>query len=137
MPNIGPLELVVILVVVLLLFGAKRLPELGRSLGSGMQEFKESVTGKDDETTRAHGARGRRAAAAGRRGARRPRLRSRPSRAPSRALRTVATAIRPVGYEDRLSVVEHLDELRNRLISGGRRRSSSRSRSAWCSTTSC
>jgi sec-independent protein translocase protein TatA len=47
MPNIGPLELVLILVVVLLLFGAKRLPELGRSLGSGMKEFKDSVTGKD------------------------------------------------------------------------------------------
>jgi sec-independent protein translocase protein TatA len=49
MPNIGPLELIVILVVVLLLFGAKRLPELGRSLGSGMREFKDSVTGKDDD----------------------------------------------------------------------------------------
>lgn len=48
MPNIGPLELVLILLVVLLLFGAKRLPELGRSLGSGMKEFKDSVTGKDD-----------------------------------------------------------------------------------------
>ena len=52
MPNIGPLELVLILLVVLLLFGAKRLPELGRSLGSGMKEFKESVTGKDDEPSR-------------------------------------------------------------------------------------
>jgi sec-independent protein translocase protein TatA len=49
MPNIGPLELILILLVVLLLFGAKRLPELGRSLGSGMKEFKDSVTGKDDE----------------------------------------------------------------------------------------
>jgi sec-independent protein translocase protein TatA len=49
MPNIGPLELVLILLVVLLLFGAKRLPELGRSLGSGMKEFKESVTGKDTD----------------------------------------------------------------------------------------
>ncbi len=49
MPNIGPLELVVILVVVLLLFGAKRLPELGKSLGSGMKEFKDSVTGKDSD----------------------------------------------------------------------------------------
>jgi sec-independent protein translocase protein TatA len=49
MPNIGPLELVLILLVVLLLFGAKRLPELGRSLGSGMKEFKESVTGKDGD----------------------------------------------------------------------------------------
>jgi sec-independent protein translocase protein TatA len=49
MPNIGPLELIIILLVVLLLFGAKRLPELGRSLGSGMREFKDSVTGKDSE----------------------------------------------------------------------------------------
>jgi sec-independent protein translocase protein TatA len=49
MPNIGPLELVVILVVVLLLFGAKRLPELGKSLGSGMREFKDSVQGKDSD----------------------------------------------------------------------------------------
>ena len=60
MPNIGPLELVVILVVVLLLFGAKRLPELGRSLGSGMREFKDSVTGKDSgpETNRTELERG-------------------------------------------------------------------------------
>jgi sec-independent protein translocase protein TatA len=50
MPNIGPLELVLILLVVLLLFGAKRLPELGKSLGSGMKEFKDSVTGKDSAT---------------------------------------------------------------------------------------
>ena len=49
MPNIGPLELVLILLVVLLLFGAKRLPELGRSLGSGMKEFKDSVTAKADK----------------------------------------------------------------------------------------
>jgi sec-independent protein translocase protein TatA len=49
MPNIGPLELVVILVIVLLLFGAKRLPDLGRSLGTGMREFKDSITGKDKE----------------------------------------------------------------------------------------
>jgi sec-independent protein translocase protein TatA len=51
MPNIGPLEIVIVLVVVLLIFGPKRLPDLGRSLGSGMREFKDSVTGKskDDE----------------------------------------------------------------------------------------
>ena len=42
MPNIGPLELILILVVVLLLFGAKRLPELGRSLGKGINEFKRA-----------------------------------------------------------------------------------------------
>jgi sec-independent protein translocase protein TatA len=41
-------ELVLILLVLLLVFGAKRLPEMGRSLGKGMREFKESVTGMDD-----------------------------------------------------------------------------------------
>jgi sec-independent protein translocase protein TatA len=45
--GIGPLELVIVLLIVLLLFGARRLPELGRSLGHGMREFKDSVTGKD------------------------------------------------------------------------------------------
>ena len=39
----GPLEIVVILVVVLLLFGAKRLPEIGRALGEGIREFKKSL----------------------------------------------------------------------------------------------
>ena len=53
MPNIGAPEIILLLLVALLLFGAKRLPEIGRSLGSGMREFKDSVTGhsKDDETT--------------------------------------------------------------------------------------
>jgi sec-independent protein translocase protein TatA len=45
----GPLELVIVLVVVLVIFGPKRLPDLGRSLGRGMREFKDSVTGKDDK----------------------------------------------------------------------------------------
>jgi sec-independent protein translocase protein TatA len=58
MPNIGPLELVLILLVVLLLFGAKRLPELGKSLGSGMKEFKDSVTGKDEAPARTELERG-------------------------------------------------------------------------------
>jgi sec-independent protein translocase protein TatA len=43
-------ELVLILLVLLLVFGAKRLPEMGRSLGRGMREFKESVTGMDERT---------------------------------------------------------------------------------------
>ena len=48
----GPLEIVIILVIVLIIFGPKRLPDLGRSLGRGMREFKDSVTGKDkDELT--------------------------------------------------------------------------------------
>jgi len=48
MPNIGPLELIVVLVIVLVIFGPKRLPSLGRQLGTGMREFKDSITGKDD-----------------------------------------------------------------------------------------
>jgi len=47
----GPLsfpEILIILLVLLLLFGAKRLPEMGKSLGRGMREFKDAVTGKDD-----------------------------------------------------------------------------------------
>lgn len=47
MPNIGPMEIAVILGLALLIFGPKRLPELGRSLGSGMREFKRSITGGD------------------------------------------------------------------------------------------
>lgn len=46
MPNIGPLELIIVLAIVLLIFGPKKLPQLGRSLGGGMREFKDSVTGK-------------------------------------------------------------------------------------------
>jgi sec-independent protein translocase protein TatA len=49
MPNIGPLELGIVLVIALVIFGPKRLPDLGRSLGSGMREFKDSLTGKTDD----------------------------------------------------------------------------------------
>jgi sec-independent protein translocase protein TatA len=49
MPNIGPLEIIVVLIIVLIVFGPKRLPEMGRSLGRGIREFKNSVTGGDDE----------------------------------------------------------------------------------------
>ena len=49
MPTPGPLEIVILLVIVLLIFGPKRLPDLGRSLGRGMREFKDSVTGKDSD----------------------------------------------------------------------------------------
>jgi sec-independent protein translocase protein TatA len=48
-PNIGPTELIIVLVIVLLIFGPKRLPGLGRQLGSGMREFKDSITGKSDD----------------------------------------------------------------------------------------
>ena len=49
MPNIGPLELAIVLVIALVIFGPKRLPDLGRSLGRGMREFKESITGNDSD----------------------------------------------------------------------------------------
>jgi sec-independent protein translocase protein TatA len=49
MPNIGPLELAIVLIIALVIFGPKRLPDLGRSLGSGMREFKDSITGKNDD----------------------------------------------------------------------------------------
>jgi sec-independent protein translocase protein TatA len=50
-PNIGPMELVIVLVIVLVIFGPKRLPGLGKQLGTGMREFKDSISGnsKDDD----------------------------------------------------------------------------------------
>lgn len=47
--GIGPLELVLVLLVLLVVFGAKRLPEIGRSLGSSAREFKGGITGSADE----------------------------------------------------------------------------------------
>ena len=44
--SIGPLELGIVLLIVLLIFGPKRLPGLGKQLGSGMREFKDGITGK-------------------------------------------------------------------------------------------
>jgi len=49
MPNVGPLELIVVLIIALIVFGPKRLPELGRSLGRGIREFRGSVSGEKDE----------------------------------------------------------------------------------------
>jgi sec-independent protein translocase protein TatA len=46
---IGPWEIAILLVIVLLVFGPKRLPEMGRSLGKGMREFKDSITGKEED----------------------------------------------------------------------------------------
>ena len=52
MPNIGPMELIVVLVIALLVLGPKKLPEVGRSVGNGIREFKDSISGDnkhDDE----------------------------------------------------------------------------------------
>jgi sec-independent protein translocase protein TatA len=51
--GIGLPEVLIFLVVVLLLFGASRVPEVGRSMGKGMREFKDALSGKDDEDDRA------------------------------------------------------------------------------------
>jgi sec-independent protein translocase protein TatA len=50
--GIGATEIILLLLVALLVFGPKRLPEMGRSLGRGMREFKDSISGKDDEPER-------------------------------------------------------------------------------------
>lgn len=47
--GIGIWEILILLLVALLIFGPKRLPEMGRSLGRGMREFKDSLTGKDND----------------------------------------------------------------------------------------
>ena len=50
--NIGPMELIIVLVIALIVLGPKRLPEAGRSVGRGLREFKESLNGdsrRDDE----------------------------------------------------------------------------------------
>jgi sec-independent protein translocase protein TatA len=56
MPNIGPMELVVVLAIALIVLGPKKLPEVGRSVGNGLREFKESLSGdsrrRDDDDER-------------------------------------------------------------------------------------
>jgi TatA/E family protein of Tat protein translocase len=49
MPNIGPMEIAIVLVIALVVFGPKRLPELGKSLGRGIQEFKGTIGGDKSE----------------------------------------------------------------------------------------
>ena len=48
MPNVGPMELIVILAIALIVLGPKKLPEVGQSLGKGMREFKESLAGENE-----------------------------------------------------------------------------------------
>jgi len=45
MPNIGPMELIIILAIALIVLGPKKLPEAGRSIGKGLREFKEGISG--------------------------------------------------------------------------------------------
>jgi sec-independent protein translocase protein TatA len=53
MPNVGPLELAIVLIIALVVFGPKRLPELGKSVGRGIREFKSSISGDDDDEPQA------------------------------------------------------------------------------------
>ena len=94
-PEIGISGLILILIVALLVFGPKRLPEMGRSLGKGMREFKDSISGKDDH---------RRAAA-------RP-----PDEPPPPQLTPMKRLPRRLRHGEEATLVEHLDELRTRLI---------------------
>jgi sec-independent protein translocase protein TatA len=48
-PNVGGTELIILLVIILLLFGAKRIPELARGLGSGVREFRKGTRGEVDD----------------------------------------------------------------------------------------
>lgn len=52
MPSIGPMELIIVLVIALIILGPKRLPDAGRSLGGAVRNFKQSVTGEDDDRER-------------------------------------------------------------------------------------
>ena len=52
MPNIGPMEIMIVLVIALVVFGPKRLPELGKSVGKGIREFRGSVSGEHDDSER-------------------------------------------------------------------------------------
>jgi sec-independent protein translocase protein TatA len=58
MPNVGPLELAIVLIIALVVFGPKRLPELGRSLGRGIREFRGSVSGDSHDEPERHEDRG-------------------------------------------------------------------------------
>jgi sec-independent protein translocase protein TatA len=48
MPNIGPMELILILAIALIVLGPKKLPDAGRSIGKGMREFKDALSGDHD-----------------------------------------------------------------------------------------
>ncbi len=49
MPSIGPMEIIVVLVIALVVLGPKKLPEMGKSVGKGMREFKNAISGESDD----------------------------------------------------------------------------------------
>jgi sec-independent protein translocase protein TatA len=58
MPNIGPMEIGIVLIIALIVFGPKKLPELGHSLGKGIRDFKGSLNGEADEPAPARAVEG-------------------------------------------------------------------------------
>ena len=110
MPNIGPMELAIVLIIALVIVGPKKLPELGKSAGQGFREFKDSVTGGTTTTTRSRGSRPPRRTPRSRSGARSsPAARS----GPRSDGELEGAQGRP---RRRAHVVDHLDELRTRII---------------------
>ena len=95
MPGIGPMELIVVLIVALLIFGPKKLPELGKSLGTGMRSFKDSVAGSTATNCP-------------------PATPARPRSPDPQHRAELMRRIKPVAHDDELTVVDHLDELRAR-----------------------
>ena len=122
-------ELLILLIVLLLVFGAKRLPEMGRSLGKGMREFKDSVTGVedvDDDSDDDSDADTRRAPVRIARAADAPTGEAEArSRAGNRQLGSLSMLRRwlprRLDHGEEATLVEHLDELRSRLIICARR----------------
>src|SRR5438552_1682415 len=98
MPEIGIAGIIVILIVALLVFGPKRLPEIGRSLGKGMREFKDSISGEDEKS--------------------KPELPPAPGTSPRLPplLSSMARLPRRLRHGEEATLVEHLGELRARLI---------------------
>lgn len=50
--SIGPTELILILLIVIIIFGARKLPDLGKSIGEGIKNFKKSMSSKDEDPSK-------------------------------------------------------------------------------------
>ena len=114
MPNIGPMEIVIVLIIALVVFGPKRLPELGKSLGKGhprVQRLGQRRDRPDDDEPRRRSSRPPVVVDPGRRVRRRRRRHRR-----TRLRRQTMRRVKAVSHEDELSLVEHLDELRARIV---------------------
>ena len=111
--NIGPLEIIIVLIIALVVFGPKRLPELGSSLGRGIREFKHRHRRQARRRARRRRKSAQRLERNGGSGRATGQIRGRFRQ--TRLRRTgMPRRVKAVSHEDQLSLVEHLDELRNR-----------------------